>query len=79
MNSEFELDGEEKENDPDALNDPIYQIDLQVSLDTCIARLLAFFALLKTVGLGQLLSPLPRCLICPSAVCTLCDQFLIIA
>lgn len=29
---EFELDGEEKENDPDALNDPIYQIDLQAYL-----------------------------------------------
>lgn len=27
---DFELDGEEKENDPDAINDPLYQIDLQV-------------------------------------------------
>jgi len=39
---DFEQDGEENESDPDIMNDPINQIDLQVHNITLAAVLLVF-------------------------------------
>ena len=52
--ADFEQDGEEKENDPDAANDPISQVDLQVHF---LISAQFLYHPLMTVITSQFLSP----------------------